>query len=123
VSSVRMCDNAGCGRIFSENDDGWATGVVAVQRRRENGTRFMEQQQSDRCNTCSGVAPPAPTLGPPQLPAAPTAADEAAAAEQADDHEMLRQLQRELSDLRAGREHPPAPADAVGTVVDEPTRM
>jgi hypothetical protein len=130
VSSLRMCDKNGCGRIFSENLDDWSTGTVAVQRRRENGTRYVEQQQMDLCPTCAVGAPPAPTLAQPDAigaGAAPSMAEQADAAEREDDHALLRQLQDKIDTLerRAGTRFDLAP-DGAGTVastVIEPDRM
>jgi hypothetical protein len=136
VSSIRMCDKAGCGRIFSENEEDWSTGVVTVQRRRENGSRFAEQRQMDLCAQCATGAPPAPALLPPEAIAAgpaepPTAAEQADAAEREDDHVLLRQLQDKIDFLerRAGTRFdlaPDGPFTATATVastVIEPDRM
>ena len=98
-----MCDRPTCGVIFSENDEGWSTAVNTVQKRRENGTRYGEQQQMDLCPACATGVTAVPRLPQQALTggrAAPTAAEQAEQAEQADDHVMLRELQRQITDLR-----------------------
>jgi hypothetical protein len=103
VSSVRMCDR--CGNIFSENDLDWSTATGTKQRRRENGTRYTEQTTIDQCASCTNGGP-AVTI--PKLPTAIAAgtvvgsAAAADAAEREDDHVAIRNLERQLADLRAG---------------------
>jgi hypothetical protein len=133
VSSIRMCDKAGCGRIFSENEEDWSTGVVTVQRRRENGSRYAEQRQMDLCAQCATGAPPAPTLLPPAAITAgpPTVAEQADAAEREDDHVLLRGLQQRLAELELAQMRvdspshldPPLGASTVAGTLIEPDRM
>lgn len=65
MSSVRMCDR--CGRIFSENEEGWTsfTGTRLV-RDPQTKRRIPEATQADMCSTCSDVAAQAtrPVLEP-----------------------------------------------------------
>jgi hypothetical protein len=125
MSSVRMCDR--CLVIFSENDDDWSSTQGSVQRKRENGTRYAEQVNIDLCASCTsggrttgGPRLPAPELTAGATAAAPDAAAQAAdQAEREDDHVMLRDLQRQVDELRDQRTAPTVP----GTVVDEPVRM
>lgn len=91
-----MCDKSGCGDLFSENEEGWSTAVNTVQKRRENGTRYGEQQQIDLCPSCASGGPPAK----PRIATAITAGDQAAAAEREDDHVLVHDLQRQVTDLR-----------------------
>lgn len=130
MSSVRMCDR--CGNIFSENDLDWSTATGTVQRRRENGTRYGEQTTIDQCGPCTNGVP---SDIHPKLPTAiaagkvvTTAADEAAAAEREDDHAMLRDLQRQLDELRGGGATVADPAAATtpgapGTLSSDPARF
>jgi len=49
-----MCDQ--CGRIFSENEEGWTTALVArVKRNPLTGRREPLQEQRDLCPEDSGV--------------------------------------------------------------------
>lgn len=51
MSSVRMCD--GCGDIFSEREDGWAS-MTGTQMKRDadTGRTNPVQTQEDRCPRC-----------------------------------------------------------------------
>jgi len=119
-----MCDRPTCGVIFSENEEGWSTAVNTVQKRRENGTRYGEQQQMDLCPTCATGVAAVPRLPQHSLGAGATAAEQAEQAEAADDHVMLRGLQREIAELReqlgdrapvvAGHVEPPATVSYAG---------
>lgn len=60
MSSVRMCDN--CGNIFSENDEGWTTFSGSRSRKREDGSRYVENTIKDACSPCSNK-----TFQPPAL--------------------------------------------------------
>jgi hypothetical protein len=78
MSAVRMCDN--CGRIFSENEDGWATAVVQQSKRRPDGGVRLSSVQQDACPACNPAGRPVemrpridmgtqPTIPAAQLPA------------------------------------------------------
>jgi hypothetical protein len=75
MSSVRMCDT--CGRIFSENEDGWATGTIQQMKRGARGAMQPVTMQQDACPQCNPAGNPLemrPRIdlgGPPALPAAP----------------------------------------------------
>lgn len=100
MSSVRMCDK--CGTIFSENDDGWSSTNGAVQRRRENGTRYAEQVTKDFCARCMGNGEqPAPRL-PTQaaIGAGTPGSPGSSPAEQDMDHYRLAELERTVNELR-----------------------
>lgn len=56
MSAVRMCDN--CGRIFSENEDGWATAVVQQSKRRADGGTRLSAVQQDACPECNPAGRP-----------------------------------------------------------------
>jgi hypothetical protein len=63
MSAVRMCDQPDCARIFSENEDGWATGTVSQMRRIDGVMRPVNVQQ-DRCPQCAGSITAAPDMRP-----------------------------------------------------------
>jgi hypothetical protein len=46
-----MCDK--CARIFSENEEDWASGTAVRKRRREDGSRYNETIDEDRCPQCA----------------------------------------------------------------------
>ena len=75
-----MCDK--CGRIFSENDDGWSTFTGTAKRRREDGSRYTESVTQDACAPCtSGTQPVTPRLA---VEAAPFPEDHPVPARHAD---------------------------------------
>lgn len=47
MSAVRMCDT--CGRIFSENEDGWGTGAIQQMKRDRTGAMRPISIQQDVC--------------------------------------------------------------------------
>ncbi len=51
MSTVRMCDK--CGKIFSENTDGWQTFTGATVRRGSDGVRRSEVVSMDACTSCA----------------------------------------------------------------------
>lgn len=51
MSSVRMCDN--CGKVFSENEEGWTTFTGSKMKRDRYGDRYTETVQKDACADCS----------------------------------------------------------------------
>jgi hypothetical protein len=53
MSAVRMCDQ--CGRIFSENEDGWTTAPVQSMKRDERGQMRPVVSQRDLCPEDSGT--------------------------------------------------------------------
>lgn len=53
MSAVRMCDR--CGRIFSENETGWASGSLGQKVTRDDGTVNTVSRQYDQCGECLGV--------------------------------------------------------------------
>lgn len=63
MSAVRMCDQPKCGRIFSENEDGWATGNVS-QMRRIAGRMTTVSVVEDRCPQCAGTVREAEDMRP-----------------------------------------------------------
>jgi hypothetical protein len=70
MSAVRMCDN--CGRIFSENEDGWATAVVQQSKKRPDGGVRLSAVQQDACPECNPAGRPVEMrpridLGPRQI--------------------------------------------------------
>jgi hypothetical protein len=70
MSAVRMCDN--CGRIFSENEDGWATAVVQQSKKRPDGGVRLSAVQQDACPECNPAGRPVELrpridMGPPQI--------------------------------------------------------
>jgi hypothetical protein len=69
MSSVRMCDNAKCRNLFSENDDGWSTDSRNVQRRNPDGSMYTVRMQIDLCATCVGTEDG--TVTSPRLAEAP----------------------------------------------------
>lgn len=57
MSSVRMCDEASCGLIFSENEEGWATAEVSRRVWNARVERYETRtDQEDRCPKHSGQA-------------------------------------------------------------------
>ncbi len=52
MSAVRMCDV--CGRVFSENEDGWTTAPVQVMKR-VDGVMKPHNEQRDACPEDSGA--------------------------------------------------------------------
>lgn len=58
-----MCDQSECARIFSENEDGWATGTVSQMRRIDGIMRPVNVQQ-DRCPQCAGNLAPTQDVRP-----------------------------------------------------------
>jgi hypothetical protein len=52
MSAVRMCDV--CGRVFSENEDGWTTAPVQAMKRID-GVMKPHTEQRDACPEDSGV--------------------------------------------------------------------
>lgn len=63
MSAVRMCDQPDCARIFSENEDGWATGTVN-QMRRIAGRMTPVSIVQDRCPQCAGTVAEAEDMRP-----------------------------------------------------------
>jgi hypothetical protein len=55
MSAVRMCDT--CSRIFSENEDGWATAPVQKMKRNAIGTMVPTTEQRDSCPDCNRGQP------------------------------------------------------------------
>lgn len=51
MSSVRMCDN--CGKVFSENEEGWTTFSGSKVKRDKYGDRYTETISKDACADCS----------------------------------------------------------------------
>jgi hypothetical protein len=45
-----MCD--GCGEIFSENADGWASQTASITKRDQNGKPYTLTAQLDKCVNC-----------------------------------------------------------------------
>lgn len=60
MSAVRMCDS--CGEIFSEREDGWASGEVARMARDERGQMRRVAEQLDTCSKCTTGTAPRPRL-------------------------------------------------------------
>lgn len=59
-----MCDV--CGKIFSENEEDWSTFQGSRKRRREDGSRYVESVDQDRCPACTnGSHPVTPHLAIP----------------------------------------------------------
>ena len=50
MSSVRLCD--GCGELFSENVEGWATQSATITKRDDNGRPVAVSAQLDKCPVC-----------------------------------------------------------------------
>jgi hypothetical protein len=50
MSSVRMCDT--CGTIFSELEEGWASGTVAIRTRDRDGKMTVKNADRDQCASC-----------------------------------------------------------------------
>ena len=46
-----MCD--GCGEIFSENAEGWATQNASINKRDEKGRMITVSAQLDKCPNCA----------------------------------------------------------------------
>jgi hypothetical protein len=51
-----MCDT--CSRIFSENEDGWATGSIQQMHRAEDGVMRPKAVQQDACPDCNTAGHP-----------------------------------------------------------------
>lgn len=55
MSAVRMCDN--CGKVFSENSEGWTTFSGSRRKRAKNDSGsfgyYMEEIVQDWCALCS----------------------------------------------------------------------
>jgi hypothetical protein len=65
-----MCDS--CGRIFSENEDGWATGAIQAMKRGPDGGMRPVTTQQDACPECNPAGRPVEMrpridLGPRQI--------------------------------------------------------
>lgn len=96
MSQALWCDQGG--HAFSERDPGRQR--VNVNMLDDDGNEV--EMAKDLCGECAvaiGITTPRKTRSAPAITA--TVQDAAAAAEREDDHVMLRQLQRELAELRA----------------------
>lgn len=97
MSQALWCDQGG--HAFSERDPGRQRISVTVLD--DNGDE--QQEARDLCGECAQLAGLLSKRKTKTVPAI-SAADQAAAAEAADDHMMLRDLQRQINDLRAQRD-------------------
>jgi hypothetical protein len=53
MSSVRMCDNPGCGEIFSEAEEGWSVSQQTKIIEDDSGRRSSINMTLDLCPECS----------------------------------------------------------------------
>lgn len=95
MSAALWCEQGG--HAFSERDPGRQRISINTLDEEENEVVVAKDFCGD-CAADAGLTSPRKTKPAIALTAA---AQEAAEAEAADDHEMLRQLQRELADLKA----------------------
>jgi len=98
MSAALWCDQGG--HAFSERDPGRQRISVTVLD--EDGDE--QQEARDLCGECATQAGLLSKRKTKTAPAITAAAREAAEAEAADDHAMLRDLQRQLNDLKAEKQ-------------------